>query len=112
MRYIELNPVRAGMVDHPREYRWSSYHANAYGKLAALVTPHKLYEALSTDEAERKKYYRAMFSGHIDDEVVKEIRATSQTGTPLGNNRFIDQIEAVLGRKVGLSDRGRPRKGL
>ena len=45
-RYIELNPVRAGMVPHPAEYRWSSYRANAQGEADALLQPHPLYTAL------------------------------------------------------------------
>jgi putative transposase len=45
-RYIELNPVRAGMVNHPGEYRWSSYRANGQGEHDVLVRPHSLYEAL------------------------------------------------------------------
>ena len=45
-RYIELNPVRAGMVEHPSEYPWSSYRANALGQYDALVTPQFMYFAL------------------------------------------------------------------
>lgn len=53
-RYIELNPVRAGMVGHPGEYRWSSYRANAQGEDDVLVRPHTLYEALGIDAADRQ----------------------------------------------------------
>jgi putative transposase len=42
-RYIELNPVRAGIVEKPEEYRWSSYRSNAYGEKNDLITPHELY---------------------------------------------------------------------
>jgi len=45
-RYIEMNPIRAGMVEHPAEYRRSSYRANAQGEFSALRCPHPLYEAL------------------------------------------------------------------
>ncbi|MGA2291635.1 transposase [Bradyrhizobium sp.] len=39
-RYIELNPHRAGMASHPRQYRWSSYRINAEGKASDLIAPH------------------------------------------------------------------------
>ncbi len=44
-RYIELNPVRACMVDEPSEYVWSSYQINALGKISSLCTPHPLYSS-------------------------------------------------------------------
>jgi putative transposase len=52
-RYIELNPVRANMVVHPAEYRWSSYHPNAQGELSALLTPHSLYTSLAANNKPR-----------------------------------------------------------
>src|SRR3990172_108788 len=53
MRYIELNPVRAAMVDDPAHYRWTSYQANGLGQPDARLTPHPLYRALVGDEKER-----------------------------------------------------------
>jgi putative transposase len=61
MRYIELNPVRAGLVRHPAEFRASSYRANALGEPDALVTPHAVYCALGRDAASRSAAYRAGF---------------------------------------------------
>lgn len=110
MRYIELNPVRADMVKHPREYRWSSYRANAEGRQNSVVTPHALYLALARRGQERKQAYRALFKAHIDEERIEEIGAAWQTGTPLGNDRFKIEIEAKLKTKVGQARRGRPRK--
>lgn len=52
-RYIELNPVRAAMVEHPASYRWSSYRANAQGEASVFLKPHSLYEALGRNAAER-----------------------------------------------------------
>ncbi|MDQ6988720.1 MAG: transposase [Mariprofundaceae bacterium] len=111
-RYIELNPVRALMVAHPREYVWSSYAANGEGKLDEVVTSHALYHALGATDEERKLAYAALFSVHIEAAELLDIRASWQTGTPLGNDRFRDKIEGVLGRKVGQSRRGRPSKSL
>jgi len=61
MRYIELNPVRAGLVRHPARYRWSSYRANALGEADALITPHALYCALGRSAEERCAAYRRSF---------------------------------------------------
>lgn len=61
MRYIELNPVRAGLVRDPADYRWSSHRANALGEADALLTPHALYLALGRGRAERCAAYRDGF---------------------------------------------------
>lgn len=52
-RYIELNSVRANIVEHPAEYRWSSYRANAQGETSSPLTTHALYDAVGLDEATR-----------------------------------------------------------
>jgi len=56
--YVELNPVRAKVVEDPKDYKWSSYHAYAYGKRDPLVDEHHIYTNLSTDERERRNNYR------------------------------------------------------
>ncbi len=61
MRYIEDNPVRAGLVADPAAYRWSSHGANAWGRDDPLVTPHALYCALGRSPEARRARYRAMF---------------------------------------------------
>ncbi len=62
MRYIELNPVRAGLVAEPSAYRWSSFRANAAGQDDALLTPHAVYYALGRSKSARCAAYRAMFT--------------------------------------------------
>jgi putative transposase len=54
MRYIELNPVRAGIVAHPSEYPWLSYGYNALGESNNLVTPHPEYQHLGKNDEERR----------------------------------------------------------
>ncbi len=54
MRYIELNPIRANMVMHPGEYKWSSYHINAQGSISNMISPHPLYDELGADEESRQ----------------------------------------------------------
>lgn len=60
IRYIELNPVQAEMVNHPGEYRWSSYGANAQGHADSLLSPHSLYTALDATAADRQHAYREL----------------------------------------------------
>jgi len=112
MRYIELNPVRANMVDTPDEYPWSSYPVNAEGEDSLIIKPHSLYKGLGTDEQQRKSSYKALFKAHIEQSSLKKIRAAWQTGTPLGNDNFRGKIEARLGCKLGQDQRGRPKKAL
>ena len=109
-RYIELNPVRAGMVVAPEQYAWSSYRANAEGVADTVVSPHEMYLGLGADEESRRTGYRALFDGYFESGNLEEIRACLQTGTPLGNDRFREEVEAMLQVKVGQSKRGRPKK--
>ncbi len=108
-RYIELNPVRAGMVARPADYRWSSYRANALGEADPLLSPHPVYLALAGEPAARRRAYRALFRGQADGRQLDGIRSALQTGTPHGDARFRARIERRLDAKVGHDRRGRPR---
>ena len=111
MRYIEMNPVRAGMTESPNDYPWSSFACNALGRANDIVTAHTVYERLGESVTDRLNAYRGLFSHHINDaEQLADIRNSVQTGTPLGNVRFRRQIEATLKCKVGQTNRGRPKK--
>ena len=107
-RYIELNPLTAGMVLHPGDYRWSSYGANAWGRGDDLVSPHPLYLDLGTDPSVRRSCYRQLFARHLSKDLVHEIRNSLDFSMPLGNDRFRQQIEQALGRSIGHAKRGRP----
>jgi len=82
-RYVELNPVRAGMVGDPGHYPWSSHAANAQGH-ASLVTPHPAYLALSSELAERRQIYRDMFGSDLDTRLVEEVRRATRGGYVVG----------------------------
>ena len=86
-RYIELNPVRAGMVAHPREYRWSSYAANAEGDVDPLISSHRSYLGLSDSVAFRALAYRALFESELDRFVMDEIRTATRAGRRVGEPR-------------------------
>jgi len=109
-RYIELNPVRAEMVEHPAEYRWSSYRANAQGEMPSLLMPHKLYTALGPDQVTRQYHYRDLFRYQLDTDMVDEIRAATNGNFALGSERFKEQVSAALNRRVVPGQSGRPRK--
>ena len=109
-RYIELNPVRAAMVAHPAEYRWSSYRAHAQGENNALLCPHPLYDALGIDAPSRQAAYRELFRYALDPGVVDEIRKATNGNFLLGDTRFGADVAAALGRRVQPGKSGRPRK--
>ena len=111
-RYIELNPVRAGMVDEPAHYRWSSYRSNALGQTDSLLTPHALYLSLSAKQDRREANYRALFATEIDVAQIADIRMALQQSQPLGNSRFADTIERVTGERREVRPRGRPKRAI
>jgi putative transposase len=107
-RYIEMNPVRAGMVSRPDEYRWSSYAVNAAGEASALVTPHDQYAALGRDPAERQAIYRDMFGCPLAAHQVEQIRDATNGGYVLGSASFKRVVARSLGRRVEKGSAGRP----
>lgn len=109
-RYIELNPVRAAMVDDPAHYRWSSYRANGLGQPDALLTRHEAYLGLGKNEEDRLATYRDFFRSELDAAAIDDIRLALSQGQPLGNSRFLDTIEKATGRRCEVRPRGRPRK--
>ncbi len=78
MRYIELNPVRARMVGHPRDYPWSSYRAHAQGKEDPLLSDHELYRRLGRSGKARQAAYRALFKTPIAKSELEAIRAATR----------------------------------
>jgi REP-associated tyrosine transposase len=111
-RYIEMNPVRAGMVKAPAEYPWSSYQVNAHGKQDRLINPHELYLQLAESAHDRQSAYQALFYRHIDSHILNEIRQATNTEWVLGNARFRERIEALTGRQVQPKSRGGDRKSV
>ncbi len=109
-RYIELNPVRAGMIKHPGEYRWSSYHCNALGRQDGIITPHPLYKQLGSDAGMQQSVYRELFAGHIDEAEMRSLRKGTNTGAVIGNDRFREGIEAIIERRVTRYPHGGDRK--
>ncbi|MGQ0546529.1 MAG: transposase [Betaproteobacteria bacterium] len=109
-RYIELNPVRAGMVDRPEAYRWSSYLANAAGRDDGLVAPHVEFMALGADLETRRDAYAALFDDALDPSLIEGIRTATNGGYPLGSEAFKAKIGSDLGYKTAPSPPG-PKPG-
>ena len=109
-RYIELNPVRANMVAHPRDYPWSSYRANGEGRVDPLITPHEQYIGLARHETERRQHYRELFRAHLDAARINEIRDATNGNYVLGNARFKTEIERALRRRATPGKSGRPAR--
>ena len=110
MRYIELNPVRAGMVIDPADYPWSSYHYNALGKLNDWVVPHPEYLRLGKSNETRQAAYRDLFKHYLSEKNITEIREATNKAWVLGNDRFKQRIQEQLGRRVEPKAKGGDRK--
>jgi len=108
-RYIELNPVRAHMVRHPADYRWSSYRCNGLQARDGLITQHAEYRNLGLTDKERAERYQKLFELTPPDVELDALRLHTQSGTPLGSEKFREQIEAALAMKTGHLKPGRPR---
>jgi putative transposase len=108
MRYIELNPVRAAMVDDPAHYRWTSYRANALGQASDLLVPHAVFLGLGRSDAARRQAYRALFRPHLEQAAIDDIRLALNQSQPLGDSRFHGMIELVMGERRQARPRGRP----
>lgn len=109
MRYIESNPVRAGMVRAPRDYRWSSHAANAFGAADALVTVHPAYAALGESLAHRCEAYRSMCGDGTTDDELCAIRDATWFEWALGGEAFRRTVEVRTGRRTARLPMG-PRQ--
>ena len=109
-KYIELNPVRAGIVAHPGEYRGSSYRANAQGESSDLLHHHPVYTGLGGTDADRQAAYRELFRYDLEPGVIDQIRKAANGNYALGGERFQKEITVMAGRRAAPGKPGRPRK--
>ena len=89
-RYVELNPVRAGMVEDPETYPWSSAAAHISGVGNALVRVKPLLEMVGN--------WRDFLLSGVSGEELDRIRRHERTGRPLGNDGFVERLKQALGR--------------
>ena len=105
-RYIELNPVRAGMVNHRSEYPWSSFAYNALGQFNQLIQPHLLYKSLGGNVSLRAQNYLSLFDKKIPEYTLLQIREATNKAWVLGSEKFKQQIENKISRPASPRKRG------
>jgi putative transposase len=111
MRYIELNPVRAGMVRAPGDYFWSSYRDNASGDPPPPLFAHPLYRRLGSTPAVRSIEYRRLFRSGVTEEDLTRIRLSARQSRALGSEEFCARMSQLIQHDVTPVPQGRPRKG-
>jgi putative transposase len=109
-RYIELNPLRAGLVKSAETYPWSSFACNAFGSPCPFLTPHAEYMALGGNADRRRAAYRSLFLEPIGDDDLAAIRKSLRSSLPLGCEAFLRELEARTGRPMRIQPLGRKRK--
>ena len=108
IRYIELNPVRLSLVNHADDYNWTSFQINAKGKPSALCKPHADYLKLGDTKEERAEKYHTYCEQSTNDELLKEIRDSTNKGLAIGEDSFKMEVEKMTGRRVRPLKSGRP----
>lgn len=110
MVYMELNPVRAGMVAQPGDYPWSSYAHQTGMRHDPLITPHSLYWALGNTPFSREAAYRSVVEAGLGAEEVNRFTNATLRGWALGDEPFVRDLEERAGRRVIQRHAGRPLK--
>ena len=108
-RYIELNPVRAGIVMHPVDYEWSSYRVHAHGEQSDIVVPHDLYKNIGAEKHTREASYRALFSEALPQSMLDQLRQATQSNGIYGSAQFSEKCGVALGRDFSPQAAGRRR---
>jgi putative transposase len=109
-RYIEMEPVRAGLASSPGAWPWSSYAGNAAEADDDLLCPHALYQALGPTRALRCQAYRALFAVNGEDPDLPIIRSGVEKGTVVGDEAFRRRIEAAVHRSLVRLNHGGDRR--
>ncbi len=107
-RYIELNPVRAGLTDLPENYLWSSYRSNVDGVENPLIAAHPEYLGLGHDRNSRQQAYRSLFDEALETVLLERIREATSGGFPLGSEKFNTEVVLARGWKLSRGRPGRP----
>ncbi|HKI60581.1 MAG TPA: transposase [Mariprofundaceae bacterium] len=102
VRYVELNPVHAGMVKRAEEYPWSSARAHLAGENDQLVKVRPMLKRVSD--------WNDYLESDLDETTKEDIRRHGRTGRPLGDERFMNRIERLTGIDFRPKKRGRKRK--
>ncbi|HJV02899.1 MAG TPA: transposase [Burkholderiaceae bacterium] len=99
-RYIELNPVRAGLLADPAAYRWSSYRCNAWGRPDRVLSPHSMYLRLGDGPEQRQQAYRALFDEPLRQRFIDDLRLATNNGFAVGNQEFLKRVAEEQRRRL------------
>ena len=110
LRYIELNPVRAGIVPDPGDHPWSSYRSHAGEAAMNWLAEPEEYRRLVFGSEARALAYRELFNQRLPAYDLEAIRMHLNKDCALGSSKFQEEIEAMAGRRARIVPRGRPRK--
>ena len=109
-RYVEMNPVRAGMVDIPEQYDWSSYRAKVGMAENDMLDMDPVYLGLGETAEKRRVRYAEWVHADIPKHEINLIRNALQRGQLTGNPRFVDEVERKTGQRIEMRGQGRPTK--
>ena len=109
-KYIEMNPVKAGMAEDIAEYPWSSYQHNALGQADPLITEHERYQSLGVSHKQRSDVYLDMFEQFNTSAQDVDITQATLRGEVYGSEAFHRKISALISRPTRLTSHGGDRK--
>jgi putative transposase len=109
-RYVELNPIRAGIADDPGHYRWSSCKTKVGVDSQQWFDLAPFYMSLGESPKARQRKYSEWLQDSIAEEELKVIRQSIQRNQLTGSKRYIDAIEKKIGKRVECRGQGRPRQ--
>ncbi|TAL67712.1 MAG: transposase [Burkholderiaceae bacterium] len=108
MVYIDLNPVRAGLVAEARDYPWSSHAHNVGLRVDRLITPHPLYWALGNTPFAREAAYAELVRAGVDAKQQAALTESALRGWALGEPDFVADLQRRTQRRVSKTQAGRP----
>jgi putative transposase len=109
-RYVERNPVEAGLCNDAAEYEWSSCHTNAQGAFDEAIIPHEEYLRLGSTAEARRAAYRGLVASPLPPRVVDEVRKATSGNFALGTEKFKRSVSIALGRRAFPGEAGRPSR--
>ena len=110
MRYVESNPLRAGIVHDLACYPWSSYLVHGLGRQLPVMDEVPLWASLGATEKARQRYWRDWLHTPLTEKELAAVRLSVTSGRPYGPAAWVEQTAARLGLGLAPRRRGRPRK--
>src|SRR5262245_18511729 len=110
LRYVEANPLRAGLVDDLAKWLWSSFASHVGLASDDLVAVAPVWERLGADEDKRQKYWRRWLHQPITAKELAAVRRSVTSGRPYGSDAWVTRTARRLGLELATRPRGRPRK--